>query len=75
MRITDTIVALWIWNKISLLSYTARSIADSLNRNTHMGPVCIVTDDGADGCVFLGSGTNSAEQDAVVLISSLKPCS
>ena len=33
MHITDTIVALWIWNKISLLGYTARSIADSSNRN------------------------------------------
>lgn len=74
MRITDTTVALWIWNKISLLGYTARSVADSLNCNTHIGPVCIVTDDGANGCAFLGSTTNSAEQDAVVLINSLKPC-
>lgn len=72
MKITDVAVTVWEWKDIPPTRYT-KTVSSAKGRSTRMALVRIRTDEGVEGCSFLGSALGSAEYDAPFLIRALKP--
>jgi len=70
MKITDVTLTLFAWDDIPPTQYGQHS---RFAGSSALGLLRIATDQGVEGCAFLGSASNSATTDGQGLITHLKP--
>ena len=70
MKITDVTLTLFAWDDIPPTQYGQHS---RFAGSSALGLLRIATDEGVEGCAFLGSASNSATTDGQGLITHLKP--